>query len=238
MILVYVPQGNFLMGAIPAQDGADEFFETPQHQVFLDAYWMDQTVVTNRMYALCVNAGSCQPPQSNDSNTHSNYYNDDQFSEYPVINVDWNQADSYCKWAGRKLPSEAQWEKAARGTHGENYPWGQKLDLSTINHLSCAQDTTEVGSYPDEASPYGALDLVGNVSQWVADWFRNDYYESQKDWRNPTGPGPATAKYRALRGSAWGKPDVDTFADYRYFAEPDYFNFDTGFRCAMQAAQN
>jgi eukaryotic-like serine/threonine-protein kinase len=158
MTLVYVPAGGFLMGASDSDTQASSD-EKPHHNVYLDAFWIDQTDVTNSLYSKSVSAGCCLPPQLTKSYIRSNYYGNSQYADYPVIYVDWEQASSYCSWAGRRLPSEAEWEKAARGTDGRTYPWGEGIDKSKTNYASTIDDTTRVGIYPVGASPYGALDM-------------------------------------------------------------------------------
>jgi formylglycine-generating enzyme required for sulfatase activity len=121
MTLLYVPAGNFLMGSTES-DGDAHSDEKPQHTVYLDAFWIDQTDITNRMYALCVNAGVCVAPDDPGSSTNASYYGNSAYDNHPVINVSWDAASAFCKWAGRQLPTEAQWEKATRGTDGRIYP--------------------------------------------------------------------------------------------------------------------
>ena len=221
MKLMYVPAGKFQMGS-------KDFSEAQPHTVNLDAFWIDQTDVTNAMYAKCVSAGSCK---SSTSSSDSKFNGNQQ----PVVGVDWSQADAYCKWAGRSLPTEAQWEKAARGTDGRTYPWGNQLpDKSLLNYNSNLGKTTDVGSYPSGASPYGALDMAGNVWQWVADWYDPNYYQNSPQ-NNPT--GPSSGKYRSLHGGSWDDNNVYySFSAYRYFYNPSYLSDYFGFRCAVSAA--
>ena len=120
MTLLYVPAGEFTMGS----DSSDQADEKPAHTVNLDAFRIDQTEVTNKQYAACKENGGCTPPSRNSSSTNTSYYGNTQFDNYPVIYVNWNQAVAYCEWAGRRLPTEAEWEKAARGTDGRTYSWG------------------------------------------------------------------------------------------------------------------
>jgi formylglycine-generating enzyme required for sulfatase activity len=163
MTLLYVPAGEFTMGSETSDN------EKPIHTVNLDAFWIDKTEVTNAMYATCVDAGVCNPPSNTISYTRKSYYGDSEFAEYPVIYVDWNMAKTYCGWAGRRLPTEAEWEKAGRGTGGNIYPWGNDApNNSLLNYNSEVGDTTEVGAYPDGASVYSALDMAGNVWEWVS----------------------------------------------------------------------
>jgi formylglycine-generating enzyme required for sulfatase activity len=190
MVMVFVPAGNFLMGstdgdiaqALQTCPNCDFSDEKPQHTVYLDSFWVDQTEVTNRMYALCVAAEKCDPHSNSSSSTHSNYYGNSEYDDYPVIYVSWNDASDYCAWAGGdvydvRLPTEAEWEKAARGTDGRTYPWGNDSpSCSAANYSGCVGDTTAVGSYESGQSPYGAYDLAGNVWEWVADWYSGTYY--------------------------------------------------------------
>ena len=225
--MVRVPAGEFLMGAADSDRSANPNAK-PQHSVYLDEFWIDQTEVTNAQYQRCVQAGKCSAPRLTDSRTRSSYYGDARFDNYPVIYVKWNDATAYCAWAGKRLPTEAEWEKAARGTDGRVYPWGDEWDYSKAN--IGGGDTTAVGSYPAGASPYGALDMAGNVYEFVADWFDGSYYKDSPS-RNPTGPSSPTDR-RVLRGGSWdlGKDYAST--TYRFLVEPTWSLFATGFRCA------
>jgi formylglycine-generating enzyme required for sulfatase activity len=238
MVQIYVPAGNFLMGETEAEVAqalntcyaCNYNNEKPQHTVNVDAFWMDQTLVTNAMYAQCVQAGKCQPPSDKTSNSREIYYGDSVYDHYPVINLAWDDATAYCKWAGRRLPTEAEWEKAARGTDGRQYPWGNQEPSPTLGTLGPWGDTAGVGIHPAAASPYGALDMVGNVEQWVNDWYDANYY-STSPLSNP--PGPATGDSRVLRGGLLG-PDhhySPRVAD-RDNDSPAAQELYVGFRCA------
>jgi formylglycine-generating enzyme required for sulfatase activity len=229
MTQVCVSAGAFLMGSTDTDKSA-KANEKPQHTVTLDAFWIDQTIVTNAMYQKCVQAGKCAAPSDKSSATRSNYYDNAKFGSYPVIYVSWDDAQAYCAWAGRSLPTEAQWEKAARGTDGRLYPWGsQAPSCSLANFYRCQGDTSAVGSYLAGASPYGALDMAGNVWQWVADWYSHTHYEYA--YRQPSNPtGPASGQYKVLRGGSWGYGNLRT-ADLNIM-DPPGRSSDIGFRCA------
>jgi len=227
MTLLYVPAGEFTMGAASSDTQASDD-EKPSHTVYLDTFWIDQTEVTNALYAKCVAAGKCQAPPSTGSNTRSSYYGTSQFANYPVIKVSWNDAQAYCQWAGGDLPTEAQWEKAARGDAPRTYPWGPETpDASRLNFNMNVGDTTEVGKYPSGASFYGALDMAGNVLEWVRDWYGS--YQSSAQ-RNPTGTTSGDA--RALRGGGWGDAAAFVRASGRNWNFPDGRLDVIGFRCA------
>jgi eukaryotic-like serine/threonine-protein kinase len=243
MPMVYVPAGSFLMGSTendintlmancPVCDR--DYFqpEIPQHPVYLDAYWIDKTEVTNAMYAQCVASGACGRLHGTGSYTRSSYYGNELYADYPVVNVDWDMANAYCTWAGRRLPSEAEWEKAARGTDGGLYPWGNQSPTGQLaNYDGIEGDTTQVGSYPLGASPYGALDLAGNVWEWVNDWFGENYY-AVSPGENPSGPNSGT--FRGLHGGSWALPASDIRSAFRGWGY--YWGDVVGFRCAVSKA--
>ncbi|HET9911287.1 MAG TPA: SUMF1/EgtB/PvdO family nonheme iron enzyme, partial [Anaerolineales bacterium] len=231
MILVHVPAGEFIMGS---DDGSDN--EKPAHTVKTHAFWIDQTEVTTAMYAQCVQDKKCNPPDSIKSATHDNYYGNFAFRYYPVIYVSWNDANQYCTWAGRRLPTEAEWEKAARGVDGRRYPWGNDIGDKFLNYNDIEGDTTRVGKYYDGASDYGAVDMAGNVWEWVADWYSATYYASSPS-SNPTGPEAGT--YRVIKGGSWsgGVTDASLIvrSSYREWRIPARVDAAQGFRCAMDA---
>jgi formylglycine-generating enzyme required for sulfatase activity/tRNA A-37 threonylcarbamoyl transferase component Bud32 len=221
-----VPAGEFSMGSD---------YEEPLHTVYLDAFYMDKYEVTNAMYAACVAAGACTPPHETSSYSHASYYGNAEFDNYPVVNVDWYQAQAYCEWRGARLPTEAEWEKAARGADGRTYPWGNNAPTCELtNFLSnisgaCVGDTQAVGSYPAGTSPYGIYDLAGNVWEWVADWYDANYYASSSS-RNPA--GPASGEYHTLRGGSWNLNEYLVRASNRGGYGPENWDDDVGFRCS------
>ena len=220
MEMVAVPAGEFQMGS-----KAGDRDQKPVHTVYLDAYWIDKTEVTNAMYAQCVASGKCQAPKYTKDST-SNAENQ------PVVGVSWSNAITYCTWAGRRLPSEAEWEKAARGTDGRIYPWGnQDPDNTLLNYNGEQGSTTPVGQFPEGASPYGALDMAGNAWEWVNDWY-GEYPSARQE--NPM--GPASGKNRVLRGGCWDDSGQFVRAVYRNWLEPNGRLLNYGFRCASSAA--
>jgi eukaryotic-like serine/threonine-protein kinase len=251
MVMTYIPEGEFLMGTtdIDASDavencmsygGAQDMCENmmgvekPQHSVFLDAYWIDRTEVTNAMYEKCVSDEVCDPPHDTSSETRTSYYGNSQYADYPIIWVNWGMASTYCQWAGRRLPTEAEWEKAARGTDGRLYPWGnERPNCDLVNFVLCEGDTAKVGSFLGDISPYGVMDMAGNVSEWVNDWYRKNYY-SNSSLQNPL--GPPSGEYRVIRGASWTTLDVGLRVARRYYSGYLLWNNTHGFRCALSEA--
>jgi len=270
MTLLYVPAGNFLLGSADTDPAARED-EKPQLSVYLDAFWMDQTEVTVGQFQEFVNAksyvtdaerGCCQDKYAKSGGlvfspdsvfVKSAYWKlpegsgaDPALPRRPVVQVSWNDAAAYCAWAGRRLPTEAEWDKAARGTQGLIYPWGNVFDGLQVNfcdkncgatwHDRNVDDgfarTSNVGTFVKGASVYGVLDLSGNAREWV-----NDFYDFRGYYRYPTKnpPGPATGTLRVMRGGGWLDPAERVRASAREAAAPDSRNDVTGFRCAMAA---
>jgi len=234
MMMVYVPGGTFQMGSAESDPGARSS-EFPQYTVTLDSFWIDQTEVTNAQYALCVADGKC----------NASYYADDaRFNgdNYPVVGVSWYDAVAYCEWAGARLPTEVEWEYAARGEQGYIYPWGDEFDCSRGNF----DDETELddyvelglegcdgyvmtapaGSFPTGVSWCGAWNMAGNVWEWVADWYGDYPSEPQT---NPT--GPAAGDTRVLRGGSWDDGANWARSAYRLDFAPDHRYAAYGFRC-------
>lgn len=221
MTLLFVPEGTFEMGVdVGWKD------DEPAHIVYLDAFWIDQTEVTNDQYRKCVQDGVCNEP----SNTAS--YNDAVYANHPVVYVNWHEANDYCAWANRRLPTEAEWEKAARGTDARKYPWGdEEVDCSKANYKACKDwsRTSPVGYYPQAASPYGALDMSGNVWEWVSDWYIVDYYRKSPA-SNPQ--GPSSGDGRVLRSGSRYDLDATMQTVCRANSDPGRRYFSIGFRCA------
>ena len=230
--MVAVPAGTFQMGCDPENnDSVNCNYDFDDglrlHQVTLDAYQIDKYEVTNASYARCVAAGGCPPPENISSATKANYYGNPEYAAYPVI-VDWARANAYCTWAGKRLPTEAEWEKAARGaTDTRPYPWGKASPTCELANFGgsagCVGDTTIVGNYPAGASPYGALDMVGNVWEWTSDWWRSGYY-AYSSTVNPL--GPATGIYKVYRGGDWQSKTSASSGYIRF----DEFTLNVAFR--------
>lgn len=231
--MLAVPAGEFRMGS--QGDPLAYGNETPAHTVYLDAFWLDRTPVTNALYARCVAAGACPSPAQRRSNTRADYYGSPGFADFPILYVSWSDARAYCAWAGKRLPSEAEWEKAARGSDGRLYPWGSAFDAKRLNSAEAGPgDTTRVGSYPDGVSPYGALDMAGNAWQWVADFYQGDYYRFSPSL-NPAGPAygpPPSEATGVLRGGAWNNDRRAVRSSYRLGYFQRHVGFEATIRCA------
>ncbi|MCD4672143.1 MAG: SUMF1/EgtB/PvdO family nonheme iron enzyme, partial [Anaerolineaceae bacterium] len=219
MEMVYVPAGIFTMGSA---DGDDD--EQPVHAVYLDGYWIDKYEVTNVQYKECVKENACIEPSN-----IVDYY-DSSYTYRPVVYVSWLDAQDYCEWVGRRLPSEAEWEKAARGTEERTYPWGESIGCEYAQYEACDGSTVEKGSFSKGASAYGALDMAGNVWEWVADWYDAKYYSVSLD-ENPA--GPSSGDYRVLRGGSWRSIESDVQSASRSWGRPvSTTENNIGFRCA------
>ncbi|NJN79969.1 MAG: formylglycine-generating enzyme family protein [Anaerolineales bacterium] len=202
MTQIYIPEGKFIMGGIDVHRENDEL---PAHEVYVSAFWMDQVEVTNGMYNLCVQAESCRLPAQIRSDNREEYFGNPEFQDYPVVNVTWFDANTYCEWAERRLPTEAEWERAARGDDKRNFPWGDEPPNEyNSNSQNFVGDTSRVGSYIEGVSLFGVLDLAGNVWEWVADRYRPDYYQ-KSPLENPTGPleDEVFNNMRVIRGGSF-----------------------------------
>ena len=218
---VLIPAGSFVMGD-------DE--NSPRRDVYVDAFYMDKYEVTVSRYAKFLKStGNVGAPEEWETVDLQNG------AELPVVGVDWHDADSYCRWAGKRLPTESEWEKAARGSDERKYPWGN--DVPTPEHAIFGKPyknpvykdgVAAVGRHPKGTSPFGIHDLSGNVSEWVADWFAEGF--SRADVRNPKGAEKGTVK--AIRGGGWYDPPERLIIAKRWYANPDQRSDDLGFRCA------
>jgi len=250
--MVYVPSGEFLMGSPQGEGNSDEW---PQHTVYLDGFWIDRTEVTNRQFEKFVAVTSYHTEAENEG-TGAVYttmsYGDPKIAseanwrhpegtesgiaerlDDPVTQMTWRDAAAYCQWAGGRLPTEAEWEKAACGTDGRPYPWGTTgLNCQTVVMSKCEKEgkPLSVGSKPDGISPYGGLDMFGNVAEWVSDLYARDYYRSSPD-NNPT--GSTTGIDRILRGGGWMDTARTIRRALRMTVTTGFRSNTTGFRCVL-----
>ena len=221
--MVVIPAGEFWMGA---EDGLQD--ARPLHRVHLTSYWFDKYEVTNARYRQCVEGGACTPPKDRLT------FEDLQRAQHPVTNITWNQARSFCQWQGKRLPTEAEWEKAARGTDGRRYPWGNNEEVVKRHmrkgELAAGTSGVEpVGRQAATASPYGVFDLIGSVSEWVKDWYAEDFYQTSPA-RDPQ--GPSRGSFRVLRGGEWNEKTPNFQASYRGWDDVTYWGQTLGMRCA------
>ena len=220
VVMRFVPAGEFTMGSDEAKTPND-IDENPAHKVYLDAFYIDKYEVTNKLFKACVDVGVCQPPLGLNSFTRSSYYGNPDFDNHPVVYVSWSMAKTYCEWRGAQLPTEAQWEKAARGTDARTYPWGEGISCDKANYWpkdqACIGDTTEVGTYESNISPYGVSDMAGNVMEWVAS---------------------GSDEERIFRGGSWMSSDRDVRSasrhwDWKLPGHVPQYSQAIGFRCAL-----
>ena len=259
--MVLVPEGAFQMGSnldevmpfCPGWDQgrqciADNYIgEAGVHTVVLDTYYIDQYEVTNQAYTQCVMSGNCQVPADISLGTQDYYYGNPKFANYPVVHVTWNDAVKFCNWRGGRLPTEAEWEKAARGTDQRFFPWGNGYSSTKANlcDINCtAQQTNKdlndgypytspVGIFTDAQSPYGAYDMAGNVWEWVIDWYDEGYYSTQlAGSENPRGPDSGDG--RVVRGGSWVSNIFNARTTLRLNYQPDQQAFHIGFRCVSE----
>ncbi|MFT3891669.1 MAG: SUMF1/EgtB/PvdO family nonheme iron enzyme [Anaerolineales bacterium] len=219
-VIVAVPAGQFVMGY-----GGDD---NPVHTVNVSDFWVYRAKVTNVQFALCVNSGQCSPPDPNDNPG----YSDPLQANNPVVGVTYDQAANYCAFVNGRLPTEAEWEKTARGPNGNIYPWGDATpNCDLANVANCVRKTTSVREYPQGQSYYEALDMSGNTYEWVADWYSPTYYgESPTD--DPIGPD--TGKKRSVRSTAYDFPAYESESARRFSNNPDDAKSNLGFRCVVQ----
>jgi formylglycine-generating enzyme required for sulfatase activity len=224
--MVEITEGPFVMGLDGMQALEDE---RPKHQVWLPAFFIDLYEVTTAQYASFLAATNRAAPWQ------WNAVDLPQHRDRPVIGVDWSDADAYCRWKGKRLPTEAEWEKSARGTDGRLYPWGNRAahkDLANFAlgaRFSYSQVLMPVQSYDQGKSPYGVYQLAGNVWEWVQDWYAANYYEASPE-QNPQ--GPKEGQFKVLRGGSWSDLPKYLLTYGRFKLPPETRNSYTGFRCA------
>ena len=223
MEILYVPGGSFEMGS------TELTYAKPVRTVDVDGFYIDKYEVTNGQYRRCVSEGACQFGGENTSNTRERYYDNPVYTNHPVINLNWYEARDYCQWVGGDLPTEAQWEKAARGTDGRRYQWGDfEPNKSKAKYNQNEGDTMPVGSYSQNVSPFGAMDMAGNVWEWTQDWYADSY--SPDDTDNPS--GPTAGQFRTIRGGCWYYEATFIRSAHRSKHNPLYRYYNVGFRCA------
>ena len=247
--MMYVKAGDFLLGTDDVYTAGTE--EGPQVEVYLDAFWMDKTEVTNRQYLLCVEAGTCA------ESSYMTLRNPD-YADFPVTYVTWENAKTYCEWAGKRLPTEIEWEKAARGSDGRVYPWGEEEPtlenkLANIPYYSDTENELsaglfKVGVFPDGASPYGILDMAGNVWEWTSSYYDAGYYQMLSEKAadegdvvdNPT--GAETGSAYVIRGGSAAETEVNNYLSYVRSTYRGYVNMSSsyyiGFRCVMPDSED
>jgi formylglycine-generating enzyme required for sulfatase activity len=230
--VIYIPEGEFIMGSGPDEN----YDEQPQRKVFLDGYYIDTYQVTNAKYKEFVDATGYKVPYIKKPWAEKYNWKDDTYprgtENKPVVLVDWFDACEYAKWAGKRLPTEAEWEKAARGTDGRIWPWG---DTWVREKAACKQGGSlmDVGRFEKGKSVFGCYDMAGNVWEWAQDWYREDYYQQSSGLTNPKGPDEG--EYRVLRGGSWIHEKGSCRCAKRYFRRPHYADNYIGFRCAKDA---
>jgi formylglycine-generating enzyme required for sulfatase activity len=244
VLMELVPAGEFIMGS-NAKDALaecrkyysmcqiDNFRdEEPLSKIYLDTFYIDKFEVTNVLYKTCVDMGECEVPNNVSSRTRPNYYGNPEFDNYPVIYINWNMAKTYCDWRGARLPTEAEWEKSARGADGRTYPWGEDIDCDKANYGGlCKDDTTSVGSYESGKSIYGVYDMAGNVMEWVNSLYWPYPYKASGGRENLYDSGK-----RVLRGGSWDFVGYLARSSARSTYNSDLFDTSNlGFRCATSA---
>ena len=227
-----VPAGEFSMGS----DDKTNVIAQPVHPVYVDAFYMDKYEATNESYTACVEDSQCRRPRQPGSITRPTYYNNPNFVDYPVLYVDFQMAKAYCAWRDARLPTEAEWEKAARGTDGRVYPWeSQERNCSYSNLSGCSEDTTPVDAYEQGQSPYGVYDLSGNVWEWTSTLYQPYPYDPDDGREDIT-----STEKRVLRGGAWhsfGAKSGPARSGTRLELDPSYYGAYVGIRCARDAGR-
>jgi formylglycine-generating enzyme required for sulfatase activity/tRNA A-37 threonylcarbamoyl transferase component Bud32 len=224
--MLLIPGGEFTMGSDIAE--ADS---RPAHKMTVAPFYIDKFEVTNEMYDACVYARECRRPLQSGSATRSSYYENPVFANYPVIYVDWKMARAYCEWRGARLPTEPEWELAARGTDARSYPWGEEVNCSLANSAGCVGDTTPVDQYETGQSPYGVFGMAGNVWEWTSSLFDFYPYDATDGREDLTVPGQ-----RMARGGSWhvfGGNGGNVRTDIRLRLDPAYYGAYVGFRCVV-----
>lgn len=228
--MVLIEAGWFTRGSAGEDTNADNN-EKPQKSIYLDSFWIDKYEVSNSLFRECVSAGKCEAPSQSKSHTHESYFWNPLYDKYPVIFLSWYAARDYCASVGKRLPTEAEWERAARWTDARIFPWGNDFRVDYLNgENSDSGDTLPVGSFPNGASRDGVLDMAGNVWEWVADWFDGDFYKAPES-NNPYRSTPKE-EYKVVRGGAWDSPVSRLRVTARYARFPGFGFDNNGFRCA------
>ena len=242
--MILIPAGEFIMGTDSEEANADQ---KPAHQVYLDAFYIDKHEVTNAQFEAFIVDGGYQNRklwtevgwdfiQKNQIKTPLQHGENSVSTDpaHPVIGVSWYEANAYATWAGKRLPTEAEWEKAARGTDGRIYPWGDEMDFSKLSYFPHVIKVQTVGSFANGASPYGVLDMAGSVWEWCSDWYNESYY-LQGSRKNPKGPDGG--EYRVLRGGGWDSIRLQLRTSYRYYDQENRRTYNIGFRCVQDAPE-
>lgn len=230
--MALVPGGVYSLGAPDSDYYASEEAK-PLHRITLDPYYIDKYEVTVRAYSACVEAGVCAEPTSISSQTRKKYYSA-EYGSFPVVNVTWQDADNYCRFVGKRLPTEAEWERAAMGLDGyRRYPWGDLPPRPYQANTTKVPGDTEIGNgYPAGNSPFKVANMIDNVAEWVADWYDPAFYSSGVS-ENPSGPEEGTEK--VIRGGSFGSDLTAEHLTNRYHEDPTTSSPMIGFRCAMDA---
>ncbi|MBP5201977.1 formylglycine-generating enzyme family protein [bacterium] len=250
--MVLIPGGEFEFGAPEGTPTGlteeDEGLKQSEgtNTVKLSAYYIDKYEVSNSQYRLCQDAGVCTEPYDVTSIMYQNYYYNATYAGFPVIWVSYNQAATFCQWAGKKLPTEAQWEKAARGKTMRTYPWGDKepadnIEATQANHTALFGDVTSVMWGDDGVSPYGVYNMAGNVAEWTDTWYNIDsYYQKRTDGvviEDPIGPSDSPTQEKVIRGGSWVSLEDEITTYSRDKAFPNYRYYNLGFRCVQPVSK-